>query len=66
MENKWINNEIVTYLNYMEKLRRQVIVKVVKYVVTYVTLLTLFVTDFTNIVNRNRALKIIYNTQNPC
>lgn len=50
----------------MEKLRRQVIVKVVKYVVTYVTLLTFFVTDFTNIVNRNRVVKIIYNTQNPC
>lgn len=50
----------------MEKLRLQGIVKVKKYVVTYVTLLTLFATDFTNIVNRNRALKIIYNTQNPC
>lgn len=47
----------------MEKLRRQVIVKSVKYVVTYVTLLTLFVTDFTNIVKRNRAVKIIYNIE---
>lgn len=49
----------------MEKLRRLGIVKVMKYVVTYVTLLTHFATDFTNIVNRNRAVKI-YNTQNPC